>query len=160
VAGYPRTHSFLKPADRDRALIAKYEFAVKHGIEMRIKTQICSRVKYIASWLEHVRKIDIDAGVTVCLLGPAPLKRADKHLRKVGVTDAGLILKRVASGNIVDDLALLRFDPVGYLKELEQSAGGSDGISELLFNPIGDYNTTLDLISESQALLDVVSKKS
>jgi len=151
VAGYPRKHSFISLKERDKALYDKQNFAIKHGINMSIKTQVCLDENYIVSFLEHLHNIDIRMPVTVGLLGPVNLIKANEHLKEVGVDDIEPVISRIRSGNLVEDLSILRYDPKDFLSKLVKKTRGE--ISGVCFYPLGNYNRTLDSKEEMQTLL-------
>ena len=71
VAAHPEGHPQAKPADLERALARKMEYAAATGAEMWIVTQFAFASAAVIAWLEHLMAVDHPLPVRVGLAGPA-----------------------------------------------------------------------------------------
>ena len=94
VAAHPEGHPLVEPADLERALARKVEYAAQQGASMWIVTQFGFSPAATAAWLLALRAAGFPLEVRVGMAGPARLSNLLGFAAKCGVRTTARIVAR------------------------------------------------------------------
>ena len=94
IAAHPEGHPQAKPADLERALARKMEYAAASGANMWIVTQFVFAPKPVIAWLERMRAANCPLPIRVGLAGPVPLSTLLKFAARCGVRASARMVNR------------------------------------------------------------------
>ena len=94
IAAHPDGHPQAKPADLERALARKMEYAAASGANMWIVTQFVFAPEPVIVWLGRMRAINCPLPIRVGLAGPVPLSTLLKFAARCGVRASARMVNR------------------------------------------------------------------
>jgi methylenetetrahydrofolate reductase (NADPH) len=123
VAGHPEGSPFATPAELDRALAIKREYAAQNAVDLWIVTQFVFASRQTVEWLEHVRRMAPLLPIYIGLPGPARLSTLVAYAAQCGVSvSARLLRRRPGAARLLG-----RWTPDGLVKDLALHAARSPG---------------------------------
>ena len=94
IAAHPEGHPQAKPADLERALARKMEYAAASGASMWIVTQFVFAPEPVIVWLERMRAVNCPLPIRVGLAGPVRLSTLLKFAARCGVRASARMVNR------------------------------------------------------------------
>ena len=120
VAAHPEGHPLVEPADLERALARKVEYAAAEGASMWIVTQFGFVPAAAAAWLLRLGPC-FPLGIRIGLAGPTRLSTLVAFAAKCGVrTTARLVARRPGALRLVG-----RYVPDEFVRDLARHAVGA-----------------------------------
>jgi methylenetetrahydrofolate reductase (NADPH) len=96
IAGHPEGTPDIPPAEVERALQQKKDYARATGTKMYLVTQFCFEAAPVVRWIEWLRSIDIHLPVSIGVPGPASIKTLLRFAQECGIGPSMRVITRQA----------------------------------------------------------------
>ena len=147
VAGHPEGSPDIAPDAIVQALAEKNEFAIRHGIDMRIVTQFGFDAQRFIDWAQRLSASGNRLPIHIGVAGPAKITTLVKYAALCGVGPSLDFLKKRATS--VMALAA-GFSPEGVVAPIEAHVGAdlNGPIAQLHVFPFGGLRKTAEWLAE------------
>lgn len=137
VAGHPEGSPDIPPAECDRAIREKNQFAKDSGMEMYIATQFCFEAAPIVEWDRRLREeVGNELPIHIGIPGLATIKTLLKHAQQCGIGNSMRVLTRQAAN--ITKLMTVR-EPDSLVRDLaaERARNPEFGVRQCHLYPLG-----------------------